>query len=248
MRFQPVDVPHRRKLMKTRQSIAHPVDANPRDVLSQLSPNSIPLSFRQSPLMKEGGFQVFEGIIDERIRKEMLAEALALLPSARACHVTVSDDEEVRGGRPLRSFINGSGGPLQQAFYSAPWLLDFLRSLTHSTVAPTGPLGTYSYYVRPGDFLDIHRDIVDCDVAVISCLSEGAIDDGDGGRLCLYPERLFERLSSIRATPHLGAVKVRLNLGRTIVLFGGIVPHALLKVSKGQARVVSVLCYRAGFA
>ena len=212
---------------------------------SQLNPQFIPVSFRQSPLMKEGGFQVFEGVIDARIRKELLDEAVALLPSATACEVTVGDAEEVRGGKPRRSFINGPGGPFQESFYWAPWLLDFLRGLTHSVLTPTGALGTYSYYVRPGDYLDIHRDIYDCDVAVISCLSERPTDDGDGGRLCLYPDRLLEPLSIIRATPQKGAVKVRLNPGQTIVLFGGLVPHALLKVAEGQTRIVSVLCYRA---
>jgi hypothetical protein len=213
-------------------------------VLSQSNPRSIPRSIRKSPLMKEGGFQVFQGVIDSRIRNDMLAEALALLPSATASEVCTNDFEEVRGGKPRRSFLNGQGGPLQHAFYSSPWLLDFLRSLTHTRLTRTGALGTYSYYVRPGDFLDIHRDIVDCDVAVISCLSEGPMDNGDGGRLCLFPERLFEPLSSIRATPQKGAVKVRLEPGQTIVLYGGIVPHALQKVAPGQARIVSVLCYR----
>lgn len=222
-----------------------PRKSNARVVLSQSYPNCIPGSIRKSPLMKEGGFQVFQGVIDERIRKDMLSEALALLPSGTACKVSTPDIEEVRGGKPRRSFINSQGGRVQQAFYAAPWLLDFLRGLSHSRLTPTGTLGTYSYYIRPGDFLEIHRDIIECDVAVISCLSEGPIDNGDGGRLCLYPERLFERLSSIRATPEKGAVKVRLDPGQTIVLYGGIVPHALLKVAVGQARIVSVLCYRA---
>ena len=195
--------------------------------------------------MKAGGFQVFAGLVDERFRRELLAEALAQLPVANACQVLVGDSEEVRGGRPRRKFINGPGGPVQQAFYSSPWVIDFLRGLTHSKLTLTGGCGTYSYYVRPGDYLDIHRDIVACDVAVISCLSEAPSAVGDGGRLCLYPERLFEPLSSIRATPERGAVKVRLDPGQTIVLYGGIVPHALLKVAEGQARIVSVLCYRA---
>lgn len=229
-------VPQRKKRFVNSDAIA---------LHQELNPNSVPFAFRLSPLMKEGGFQVFEGVIDERIRKEMLAEAVGMLPSASACEVKVADAEEVRGGKPRRSFINGSGGPLQQAFYYAPWLLDFLRGLTHSVLTPTGALGTYSYYVRPGDFLEIHRDIVDCDVAMISCLSEGPMDAGDGGRLCLYPDRLFEPLSVIRASPQKGAVKVRLDPGQTIVLFGGLVPHALLKVGAGQARIVSVLCYRA---
>jgi hypothetical protein len=227
------------------QTIVGRTGSENRVLLPQLSPDSIPLFIRQSPLMKEGGFQIFEGLIDERIRKEMLAEAVSMLPFANACEVKVADDEEVRGGKPRRSFINGQGGSVQQAFCGAPWLLDFLRSLTNCTVTPTGAVGTYSYYIRPGDYLDIHRDIVDCDIAVISCLSEGPMDDGEGGRLCLYPERIFEVLSSIRATPQKGAVKVRMDPGQTIVLYGGIVPHALLKVAEGQARVVSVLCYRA---
>lgn len=195
--------------------------------------------------MNEGGFQVFEGLIDARSTREMLAEALALLPSANACEVIVGDSEEVRGGKPRRSFINGQGGPLQQAFYLAPWLIDFLRGLTHSALVPTGATGTYSYYVRRGDFLDIHRDIVECDVAVISCLSKGEMNGGEGGCLCLYPDRKFEPLSNIRATPEKGALKVLLEPGQTIVLYGGIVPHALLKVGEAQARIVSVLCYRA---
>jgi hypothetical protein len=230
---------------KALQSTTNSKTSEGRQEFPPLSPQSIPTSIRKSPLMNEGGFQVFEGIIDSRMREEMLSEAWSLLPSANACEVCADDFEEVRGGRPRRSFINGQGGRLQQSFYSAPWLIDFLRSLTNNKLIPTGALGTYSYYLRPGDFLDIHRDIVECDVAVISCLNEGPMDEGDGGRLCLYPERLSEPLSSIRATPQLGAVKVRLDPGQTIVLYGGIVPHALLRVAEGQARIVSVLCYRA---
>jgi hypothetical protein len=29
------------------------------------------------------------------------------------------------------------------------------------------------------------------------------------------------------------------------VMYGGIIPHALLPLAEGQARIVSVLCYRA---
>ncbi len=232
--------------MRTRRGTSDKRPKKPNHVgLSPFFPDSIPASIRKSPLMKEGGFQIFQGVIDARIRNAMLSEAMGLLPSGTACEVSIPDNEEVRGGKPRRSFINSQGGPVQHAFYSAPWLLDFLRGLSHNRLTPTGALGTYSYYIRPGDFLETHRDILECDIAVISCLSEGPMDNGDGGRLCLYPERLFERLSSIRATPDQGAVKVRLDPGQTIVLYGGIVPHGLRKVAAGQARIVSVLCYRA---
>ena len=206
--------------------------------------DSIPSEIMESNLMKRGGFDVFEGLIDTPTRNEMLSEALTLLPDATECEVHISDDEEVRGGTPRRRFTNGRGGSLQQAFNTAPWLLDFLRGLTTPELIYTGEVGTYSYYLRAGDYLEIHRDIVTCDVAVITCLHDNSIDEY-GGRLCLYPERWIEPLSEIRATPERGAATLRLGVGQTIVMYGGIIPHALLPVAEGQARIVSVLCYRA---
>jgi len=215
------------------------------NLASGYRPESIPAVIRQSHLMKRGGFDVFEGLVDARMRREMLSEAVALLPHATRCEVTVSDGEEQRGGKPRRRFINAQGGPLQQAFNTSPAVLDFLRGLTNRALTFTGEIGTYSYYMDPGDYLDIHRDIVTCDVAVITCLHDRGTDGGVTGRLCIYPERLSEPLSQIRATPEHGAVNVRVEVGQTIVLYGGIVPHALMPVAEGQARIVSVLCYRA---
>jgi len=194
--------------------------------------------------MRDGGFAIYEGIADNRIRKLLLAEALTSARQATEGFVPTSDREEVRGGTPARRFLNASGGPVQEAFYKAPWLLSLLRDITSPSLVPTGPLGTYSYYARAGDYLAIHRDIVSCDVAVITCLSDASEAHASGGMLCLYPERLLEPLSAIRATPESGARKLRLKPGQTIVMYGGIIPHALLPVSRGQARIVSVLCYR----
>ena len=206
--------------------------------------DSIPTLICESTLMQRGGFDVFEGLVDENLRSGMLAEALNAFPGAVDCEIQINDDEEVRGGTPRRRFSTGTGGPLQQAFNTSEWLLDFLRGLTNPNLIYTGEVGTYSYYVRSGDYLDIHRDMVTCDVAVITCLHDLALDD-EGGRLCLYPDRLLEPLSEIRATPDRGAVKVRVGIGQTIILYGGIVPHALLPVVEGQERVVSELCFRA---
>ena len=206
---------------------------------------AIPPVIRESNLMKRGGFDAFEGLVGADMRSGMLSEAITRLPYATDCEVRTSDHEEVRGGTPRRRFRNATGGPFQEAFANAPWVLDFLRGLTTRTLIPTGEVGTYSYYLNSGDYLDIHRDIVTCDVAVITCLNDHVLDDGDGGRLCLYPDRILEPLSSIRATPDQGTVRVRVGPGQTIVLYGGIVPHALLPVSEGQARIVSLLCYRA---
>ena len=61
---------------------------------------------------------------------------------------------------------------------------------------------------------------------------------------CLWPERAEEPLSAIRADPGRGAVLRRLGPGQTLLLMGGMVPHALLPVRSGQLRFISVLCFR----
>lgn len=205
--------------------------------------SSLPPSILTSALMRSGGYCVFEGIIDDSIRRRLLAEALQVSSQGTRCIVESSDDEQVRGGRPARSLVSASGGDVQEAFYAASWLLDHLRALTHPSLVPAGRRGTYSYYVRAGDHLAVHRDIVGCEVAVISCLSDASRQPDDSGALCLYPERLFEPLSSVRANAGLGAIKVRLYPGQTLVMYGGVIPHSLLPIGHGQSRIVSILCF-----
>lgn len=197
-----------------------------------------------SRLMKKGGYEVFAGLVDSVTLPLMLGEAVALSNEAYDSSVPVSDGEEVRGGSPARRFLSSSGGDIQDAFYNADWMLSFLREVTGTPVVPTGARGTYSYYARPGDYLALHRDIETCDLAVITCLHENPDPEGEGGALGLYPTRIFEPLSAIRATPQQEVVTVRLQPGQTIVMFGGVVPHTLLPVVAGQVRIVSVLCYR----
>jgi hypothetical protein len=96
----------------------------------------------------------------------------------------------------------------------------------------------------PRDFLTIHRDVMTCDVALITCLEETGVHDS-GGKLCFYPQRIWELLGANRREPTKGAVPMRLAPGDTAVLLGGVVPHCTLPVSGGQRRVVSLLCYRA---
>jgi hypothetical protein len=196
--------------------------------------------------MRQGGFAVFEGLLDQQGYDLMLSEAVQLSRDASVSDVSFSDEEEVRGGRPARHFRSVPGGLAQEAFYHSPLLLDFLHKLCSVKLTPLGGRGTYSFYAQTGDYLAIHRDIEACDVAVITCLYNAPQSEGGaGGALCLYPTRLFEPLSSIRATPEEGAVLVNLKPGQTIIMFGGIIPHTLLPVSAGQTRIVSVLCYRA---
>ena len=205
----------------------------------------IPPIISKSPLMRRGGFDVFSGIADEYIRKSMLAEARVQQKLITESLMTEADTEEIRGGAPRRKFLSSAGGRFQREFYHSKWLIDFLRGLTTPLLRPTGEYGTYSHYSRTGDFLEIHRDIKACDVAVITCLENIFGDDKTGGKLCLYPNRTNELLSAIRAAPEKGAHRFLLEESQTIVFYGGIVPHALLPVHENQKRIVSVLCYQA---
>jgi hypothetical protein len=205
---------------------------------------AIPSLLCDSPLMAKGGFEVFAGLVTDRARERMLAEAAELWRHAHATDVPVSDGEEVRGGSPARRFLSVGAGEAQEEFCGEPWLTRFLCEVSGTTLSPTGRYGTYTYYARPGDHLAIHRDIVSCDVAVITALSDNAPPGDLGGASCVYPHRLCEPLSAIRRSPEQGALRFRLWPGQTLVMFGGIVPHAILPVGEGQVRIVSVLCFQ----
>jgi hypothetical protein len=204
----------------------------------------IPPHMHRSRLMQRGGFVIFDGVPGAATCQQLLAEALRLSKTARSSYMPRSDAEEVRGGSPARRFLSAVAGEKQRAFYHDRDLIEFLQQVTGLTLQPSGQSGTYTYYARPGDYLAIHRDIDICDLAVITCLYDGPRTDNEGGRLTFYPQRLTERLSAIRATPEEGAVKVRLKPGQTLVLLGGIVPHAVQPTARGQVRIVSILCYR----
>ncbi len=209
-----------------------------------LDPDIVPRIIRESRLFLRGGYDVFEGLLDDDGRAALLREATRQATSARFSDLAVSDDEEFRGGKPARCLFSAPGGEFQDAIYRAPWMLDFLGKASGTPVVPTGARGTYSFYIRPTHHLALHRDVPTCDLAVITCLCDGPRRDGVGGALGLYPGRLFEPLSAIRADPERGLVQLRLLPGQTIVMFGGIVPHLVQPVIQDQARIVSVLCSR----
>ena len=215
-----------------------------RETQPHFLPDFIPAHLRHSPLMQKGGFDIFAGLLDDNLYAQMLMEAMSLASTAQQHEVSIPDNEEVRGGIPPRRFLSASGGTIQTAFYRAEWMFDFLQQMAGVSVIPSGQSGTYTYYTRPGDYLALHRDIVTCDLAVITCLHDNANPVGSSGLLCVYPERISEPLSAIRASLSQGAVGLRLMHRQTLVMFGGILPHALLPVAEGQMRIISVLCYR----
>jgi hypothetical protein len=193
--------------------------------------------------MRRGGYRVLPPLFDRSWYDAMTSEALRAAARAEETWVRHSDREERRGGNPARRFLTAPGGPVQTAFYKSRFIQQILSSLSGLPVKPTGEGGTFTYYVRPGDFITIHRDILTCDLAVITCLFDNGRREASG-KFCLYPDRVHDPLSAIRKEPARGALVFRLETHHTLVLFGGVVPHCVLPVTADRKRVVSVLCYQ----
>ena len=186
---------------------------------------------------------MFTDLLPLVFHQSMLHEAQSLFPYAQESLVIEPDAEQGRGGRPPRSFLSVAAGPVQHALYHSSDLKAFLEQLTGRPIYHGGIQGSYSFYVRSGDHLSLHRDVEACDLAVITCLYDFAPSVEKGGILCLYPNRCEEPLSQIRMTPNQGCVPVYLAPNQTIVMYGGRVPHLLTPIVDRQIRIVSILCF-----
>ncbi len=189
---------------------------------------------------------VLASLLDHDGLEALRRDALASHPSADEMHAPEPDEEVWRGGSPERWLESAPGGDALKAFYGSPSILDLLQRLTGLAWTQSGLIGTYSYYRRPGHHLGVHRDIDECDLAVITCVHDSSRSAaGLGGSLCLYPERTGDTLAELRARPDDGAEYVQLEPGQSVVLLGGLVPHRVLPVGEGHVRIVAPLCYRA---
>jgi hypothetical protein len=197
---------------------------------------------RESPLMRAGGYVVLPDLISRQKIASLVEEALSLRPKGFRAVSAGPDDFEGRGGNPARAYRLVNAGQTQWDVYGSPDMALVLSNLMNTPVVATGS-GTYSYYEEPGDFLALHRDVLTCDMAVITCLADDAPEQ-DGGSLRLHPGYCDQPLAAIRAGNGADSVLVHLRQGETIVMLGGIVPHELLPVCSGQNRIVSVMCYQ----
>jgi len=197
-----------------------------------------------SQLIRMGGAALTRLLDDEGLAL-LREEAVAGYANASVAYVDQPRDEDNRRGDPDRWLEWAPGGPALLAFYRAADTLELLRRLTGVEWAPSGTDGTYSYYVKAGHHLGLHRDIEVCDIAVITCLHDDAPEGiGLAGTLCLYPDRTRERLSSIRGSLERGASYTRLEPGQSLILLGGMVPHRLVAMAKEHRRIIAPLCYQ----
>lgn len=191
-----------------------------------------------------GDFDIVESLFDPHMINALRAEAYALMHEAIDSCFTMDDADEWQGGSPARSFQSAPGGELQTAFFHAPEMIRFINQWSGFELEPSCERGTYSYYMRSGDHLSIHRDVNSCELVVITCLHSAGKRDESSGALCLYPTRAQEPISAIRANPSLDILPIHLGVGQSIIMRGGVIPHALSPLHAGQFRIVSILCYQ----
>ena len=204
---------------------------------------SPPKEILQSRLFVAGGYLVVEGLFDEETLQGMSAEADSVRPGATRVYVADSDPTEGRGGTPARAYRSGPGGAFHWGLHGCRQMAEELSRLCGVTVFATGG-GTYSYYEQAGDFLAVHRDVLQCDIAIVTSLTHSVVD-GSTGELTVYPEFIREPLSMVRTAGRAYGTSVPLDRGQTILLLGGIVPHEVAPTLAGQERIVAINCYRA---
>ncbi|HYN35265.1 MAG TPA: hypothetical protein VES40_21750 [Ilumatobacteraceae bacterium] len=182
-----------------------------------------------------------ERLLDDADVRALAAEATAHHTRAREQHTARPIDEATGPrGQPARWLESAVGGPLLEAFYNAPALSEHLATVTGLRWRPSGSNATYSYYRAPGHHLDLHRDVDECDLAVITCLYRSGEQLPS---LELFVDAGHLSLDSIRSTMQYGAVPVDLAVGESLIVLGGFVAHRLAELGPHQVRIVAPMCF-----
>ncbi len=188
-------------------------------------------------------YYLFDNLFDDALFHRFAQEPIQLYGQARH-HVITEGEIAERGGTPKRKFRSVGGGPVQNAIYASKNLLSHISDQTGMQIAPSGQRGTYTFYAEENDYLDIHRDVDQCDLTLITCLYSTIPQNSANGLLYLYSERLNENLSSIYKDRYWGYRSICLKPGQSILLQGGIVPHGVNPIKANHLRIISALCYK----
>jgi hypothetical protein len=197
----------------------------------------------ESVLMQRGGCLFIDNLLPSNLLTALCAEANERQDEARRTAWAGSVQVDWRGGEPARSYAGVTGGPTQTSIFAAPNLATYLSELCGLQLTMAG-VGSFSYY-EPGDFLALHRDIVACDITLLTCLRDTAAAASDRRGLRIYPAYARVPLTQLRSEEAPAHIDVHLDRGQTAVLLGGIVPHEVLPMAAHQQRTVSVVCMTA---
>ncbi len=207
---------------------------------SALERMQLPCSLAESRLVGNGGISVVRGLLSEGLLEALRLDAQAIAPTARRGSWSGPNREDWRGGKPSRAMAGMSAGAVQYEIFGAAAMAEAVADICGFRVRCSGA-GSYSWYLEAGDHLALHRDILACDVALITCLERTGPGAGIDGTLCVYPDALWRPLRDVRKDARVAAP---MDPGDTAVLAGGIVPHEVTPSVAGQRRVVSIVCFR----
>jgi hypothetical protein len=197
---------------------------------------------RASWLSESAGYAVIPEILTKQGFTELQSEAVAVRSTGARCFAAAPGAVEERGGCPGRAFRLAVGSDCQWRLLTSDAVLRSLARVVGRSLLPAGG-GSLIYYEEPGDFLELHRDIVGCELALITVLSEIAPSSGSG-ELLVYPGFRSRLLGEARDAGRGAATPVLLRRGESVVMLGGILPHEVTPLLPGQERIVSVMCYR----
>jgi hypothetical protein len=194
-----------------------------------------------SPLLPAGGMALLDGLFAPEVLQALVQEALQGHPTP-CQHPADADTEQVRGGTPARQLLSVDGGPIQQGLYAHPDLLALVAGYVGSPVRPCGTQASYSIYRDAGAHLDVHRDVVGCDLALITCLYDN--DPGAaGGCTEVWFDEGLTPLDRLRQGTGSRPTQLALLPGQTMLLHGGVLPHRILPTEAGRLRIVSLMCF-----
>jgi hypothetical protein len=202
------------------------------------------LEISRSRIFANGGLLPLANLFPPSDLDRLEAEASRASAEGHRNELAVSGAGE-RGGSPERAFTHASGGMAQWTLFSAASFVARLGEVCGLDLAPTGG-GSYSYYEQEGDFLGLHRDIVTCELTVVTCVRTAGVKPG-AGSLLVYSDYMNAPLARARAAGRGAARQAPIGRGESVALLGGFVPHEVTPMLNGQERVVSVMCYRAAF-
>lgn len=206
-------------------------------------PTAVLLS--SGPLGRAGGVIVFGGMPPSPVFEALVQEAYEAYKDSARLLGDQSHTGPARSRMPRRALSSSPGGPVQDTFYADPWLQAFVTGQAGVPVTPSGNRGSYSYYERPGDYLDLHLDVYDCDVTLITVLHDDTDPYDTSGGVAVYRDSVGQPLESIRANPDRGMTVVKPTPGQSLLILGGLVPHRVLPFGTSGCRIVSPLCFQA---
>jgi hypothetical protein len=194
---------------------------------------------RVSGSFAAAGYCLVAGLLSTERTAAMLRESTRLAPHARrACgnYYRVNRDGSVSSPRCMSTI---EAGPVLSAIHDDTVHLEIIKSIVGRRLSPTR--GSYIYYA-PGDYIGLHRDALECEATLITCIA-GVLSPlvVHTSLIGVASEDLVGISRAHSAMPP-GGTRVSVpNEGRFLLLLGSRIPHH--RPAALDSCVIATLCY-----